>query len=77
LAIEVTMISRDVSNQSCEGCFLSLNSFIRVLSDLNLVSISMFMFLGSWLGFGLFSCDDVGFGFPLTACSMLIKYVIF
>jgi hypothetical protein len=62
-AIEVTMVSRDVASESCEGSLVFLKSCIRVLSDLNPASISMFMFPGSGLGFGLSSCGDVGFGF--------------
>ena len=52
---------------------------IRVLSDLNLASISMFMFfdLDSRFGFTLSSCVDVGFGFSPNAHYMLFKHLAY
>jgi hypothetical protein len=65
-AIEDKTVSRDVGSDSHEG------SCIRVLRDLNLASISMFMFVICVLGFDVSSCGDVGFDVSLG--SILIVY---
>jgi hypothetical protein len=67
------MISRDVASDSHEGSLVFRKSCIRVLRDLNPVSISMFIFSGCWFGFGVSSFGVVGFGF--SHGSILIKCV--